>query len=129
MQQATEIIRVALNPHRQLLESARVLLRCGVLLAVIAGIAGCTEKGQSNGDGGPAQFQGNKSNAMRILRRGLPGEPRTLDPQLAEDTYSFPVLRDLYEGLTAQARNGQIWPGAAELGTFDETCTVYSFPP
>jgi oligopeptide transport system substrate-binding protein len=127
MQQATEIIRVALDLHRQLLESARILLRCGVLLVVIAGAAGCTDKGQSNGDGGPAQFQGNKSNAMRILRRGLPGEPRTLDPQLAEDTFSFPVLRDLYEGLTAQDRNGQIVPGAAESWTVDETGTVYTF--
>jgi oligopeptide transport system substrate-binding protein len=127
MQQATEIIRVALNPRRQLLESARVLLRCGVLLAVMAGVAGCTDKGQSNGDGGPARFEGNKSNATRMLRRGLPGEPRTLDPQLAEDTFSFPVLRDLYEGLTAQDRNGQIVPGAAESWTVDETGTVYTF--
>src|SRR6266849_6631549 len=127
MQQATEIIRVALNRHRQLLESARVLLRCGVLLAVIAGIAGCTEKGQSNGDSGPARFQGNKSNATRILRRGLPGEPRTLDPQLAEDTFSFPVLRDLYEGLTAEDRSGQIVPGAAESWTVDKTGTIYAF--
>src|ERR1700676_3290696 len=127
MQQATEIIRVAVNPRPQLLESARILLRCGVLLVVIAGAAGCTDKGQSNGDGGPAQFQGNKSNAMRILRRGLSGEPRTLDPQLAEDTFSFPVLRDLYEGLTAQDPNGQIVPGAAESWTVDETGTVYTF--
>src|SRR6266481_4913607 len=127
MQQATEIIRVALYPRRQLLESARVLLRCGVLLAVMAGVAGCTDKGQSNGDGGSTRFQGNKSNATRMLRRGLPGEPRTLDPQLAEDTFSFPVLRDLYEGLTAQDRNGQIVPGAAESWTVDETGTVYTF--
>ena len=41
-------------------------------------------------------------NAVRILRRGLPGEPRTLDPQLADDDFSFQVVRDLYEGLTAE---------------------------
>ena len=64
---------------------------------------------------------------MRTLRRGLPGEPRTLDPQLAEDTFSFPVLRDLYEGLTAEDRNGQIVPGAAESWTIDKTGTVYTF--
>ena len=127
MQQPTEITRVALDPLRQLIESARVLLRCGIFLVVIAGVAGCTDKGQSSANGGPAQFQGNKSNAMRILRRGLPGEPRTLDPQLAEDTFSFPVLRDLYEGLTAQDRNGQIVPGVAESWTVDETGTVYTF--
>jgi ABC-type oligopeptide transport system substrate-binding subunit len=36
--------------------------------------------------------------AVRTLKRGLPGEPQTLDPQLPDDTYSFQVLRDLYEG-------------------------------
>jgi len=46
---------------------------------------------------------------------------------LAEDTFSFPVLRDLYEGLTAQDRNGKIVPGAAESWTIDETGTVYTF--
>jgi len=57
----------------------------------------------------------------------LPGEPRTLDPQLADDTFSFPVLRDLYEGLTAEDRNGQIVAGAAKSWTVDETGTIYTF--
>ena len=127
MQQATEITRVALNLHRQVLDSARVLLQCGVLLAVITSAAGCTDKGPNNGGGDSARVQDDKSNATRMLRRGLPGEPRTLDPQLAEDTFSFPVLRDLYEGLTAEDRNGQIVPGAAESWTVDKTGTVYTF--
>lgn len=62
-----------------------------------------------------------------MLRRGIPGEPRTLDPQLGEDTFSFPVLRDLYEGLTAEDRSGQIVPGAAESWTVDKSGTVYTF--
>jgi oligopeptide transport system substrate-binding protein len=127
MQQATEIARVALNLHRQVLESTRLLLRCGMFLALILSTAGCTGKGQNNADGDSAQFNGNKSNPTRMLRRGLPGEPRTLDPQLAEDTFSFPVLRDLYEGLTAEDRNGQIVPGVAESWTVDKTGTVYTF--
>lgn len=102
-------------------------MRCGIFFAVISSTAGCTGKGQSNPDGDSARVQGDKSNAIRILRRGLPGEPRTLDPQLAEDTFSFPVLRDLYEGLTAEDRNGQIVPGAAESWTVDKTGTVYMF--
>jgi len=36
-------------------------------------------------------------------------------------------LRDLYEGLTAEGRNGQIVPGAAESWTVDGTGTVYTF--
>src|ERR1035438_4629875 len=126
MQQATEITRVALNLYRQVLDSAWVLLRCGIFLTFITSAAGCTDKGPNNG-GDSARVQGDKSNATRMLRRGLPGEPRTLDPQLAEDTFSFPVLRDLYEGLTAEDRNGQIVPGAAESWTVDSTGTIYTF--
>jgi oligopeptide transport system substrate-binding protein len=86
----------------------------------------CSSKGKNDG---VADSTGTKDklNGARILRRGLPGEPRTLDPQLAEDTFSFPVLRDLYEGLTAEDPSGQIVPGAAESWTVDGTGTVYTF--
>jgi oligopeptide transport system substrate-binding protein len=61
------------------------------------------------------------------LRRGLLGEPRTLDPQLADDNYSFQVIRDLYEGLTDEDRSGRIVPGVAISWTVDSTRTVYTF--
>src|ERR1700678_3122072 len=115
MQQPTEIPGVAGSPARQVIESASILLRCGILLLVITGAAACTRNGQDHG--AAAQDRGDKSNQGVILRRGLPGEPRTLDPQLADDTFSFPVLRDLYEGLTAEDRSGRIVPGAAESWT------------
>src|SRR5580704_8536102 len=121
MQQAHEIIRVAVNPLHQVPEWTWNLLRCGILLFVITG---CSGKGTS---GDNDSNRGDKSNAVRILRRGLPGEPRTLDPQLADDTFSFPVVRDLYEGLTAEDRDGRIVPGVAESWTVDETGTVYTF--
>jgi oligopeptide transport system substrate-binding protein len=124
MQQPTEITGVADGLCRQAFESLRVLLRCGILLATVAGLTGCSgESGNSDAN----QTRPDKSSGSRILRRGLPGEPRTLDPQLADDTFSFPVLRDLYEGLTAEDRNGKIVPGAAESWTVDETGTVYTF--
>jgi oligopeptide transport system substrate-binding protein len=63
----------------------------------------------------------------RVLRRGLPGEPRTLDPQLADDDFSFQVVRDLYEGLTSEDASGQIVPGVADSWTLDATGTVYTF--
>ena len=63
----------------------------------------------------------------RILNRGLPGEPRTLDPQLADDTYSLQVLRDLYEGLTAEDRSGHIVPGIAHSWDIDTSGTAYTF--
>jgi oligopeptide transport system substrate-binding protein len=127
MQQPTEIPRVAWSPRRQVIESTSILLRCGIFLLVITGAVACTRSGQNHENGAAAQDQGGKSNRGAFLRRGLPGEPRTLDPQLADDTFSFPVLRDLYEGLTAEDRNGQIVPGAAESWTVDKTGTIYTF--
>lgn len=124
MQQASEITRIAPNPYRQVLERAQILLRCGILLIAISSTTGCTAKDQNNG---AVRGRDAGSNASRILRRGLPGEPRTLDPQLGEDTFSFPVLRDLYEGLTAEDRSGHIVPGAAASWTVDESGTIYTF--
>ena len=127
MQQPAEFTRVALNLRRYLIQSFLVLLRCGTLLAVVTGAPACTDKAGNTDNGDAAHIQSAKSSAVRVLRRGLPGEPQTLDPHLGEDTFSFPVLRDLYEGLTAEDRDGQIVPGAAESWSVDKTGTVYSF--
>src|SRR5216684_9416933 len=116
MQQATEITRVAPNLNRQVFESAWVLLRCGMLVAVITGVAGCTGNDRNIGDGDSSRIEHDKSNATRILRRGLPGEPRTLDPQLAEDTFSFPVLRDLTGGLRQKTVKDKSCPAGRDFG-------------
>jgi oligopeptide transport system substrate-binding protein len=127
MHQVTEIIRFAGYMIRQVLESALFLLRCGTFLVVITGFTGCTGKPQSYAIGDSSQSPRGPPTAIRMLRRGLPGEPRTLDPQLADDTFSFPIVRDLYEGLTAEDRAGGIVPGVAKSWTVDETGTVYTF--
>ena len=49
----------------------------------------------------------------RVLRRGLDAEPGTLDPRLAYDNAALAVVGDLYEGLTREAPDGRIVPGAA----------------
>lgn len=49
----------------------------------------------------------------RELRRSLGGEPGTLDPQLAGDTYAYEVLRDAYEGLVTEDPTGALVPGQA----------------
>jgi len=127
MQQATEITRVAYARQRHFFASPSNLLLCSIFLGIISQCLGCTDKGR-NGVAqettGPLE---DKSNARGILRRGLPGEPRTLDPQMADDTFSFPVLRDLYEGLTAEDRDGRIVPGVAESWTVNDSGTVYRF--
>jgi oligopeptide transport system substrate-binding protein len=125
MQQPPEITRVAFTQHRLIQRRTRALLHCGMIWAFAALASGCG--GGDRGDTASGENERNKSNATQMLRRGLPGEPRTLDPQLADDTFSFPVLRDLYEGLTAQDRNGQIVPGVAQSWTVDKTGTVYTF--
>src|SRR6202021_3895309 len=124
MQQPTEVPGVAENSAPRVMGIARNLLRCGMALAVIASAPACTGK-QQNHESPSAQDHSNQSDHVRILRRGLPGEPRTLDPQLADDSFSFPVLRDLYEGLTEEDRTGRMVPGAAESWTVDKSGTVY----
>jgi len=47
------------------------------------------------------------------LHRDNGGEPQTLDPHLAEGAASAHILRDLFEGLTAESPEGRIIPGAA----------------
>lgn len=65
--------------------------------------------------------------AEQVLRRGNAVEPETLDPHKAEGTNTSNILRDLYEGLTAEAPDGSIIPGAAERWTIDEQGTRYRF--
>ena len=62
-----------------------------------------------------------------VLRRGLGGQPGSLDPQRAEDAFSFDVLRDLYEGLTVSSPSGEVIPAVAESWDIDASGTIYSF--
>jgi oligopeptide transport system substrate-binding protein len=99
-------------------EMRRLMLRCGIFVAISILMAACShhEAGSTG-----------SIDANRVLRRGLPGEPRTLDPQLADDDFSLQVVRDLYEGLTSEDSSGRILPGVADSWTSDPTGTVYRF--
>lgn len=61
------------------------------------------------------------------IRRGLSAEPSTLDPAAAADNFSYQVLEDLYEGLTAESPTGEAVPGVADSWTVDESGTQYTF--
>src|SRR5277367_2372768 len=65
--------------------------------------------------------------AENVLRRGLAGEPSSLDPAVAADNFSFQLLQDLYEGLTIESANGQVLPGVASSWNVDPTGTEYTF--
>jgi oligopeptide transport system substrate-binding protein len=74
----------------------------------------------------------NKSNKSAdsdvvALRRGLGGEPSSLNPLTAADNFSFEVLRDLYEGLTTYGPNGEVTPGVAASWSISEAGTEYTF--
>ena len=62
-----------------------------------------------------------------VLKRGLGGEPASLDPAAATDNFSTQVIQDLYEGLTAESSTGEVVPGVASSWIIDPTGTTYTF--
>ena len=64
---------------------------------------------------------------LQELKRGLSGEPASLDPAAAADTFSSQVIQDLYEGLTRESPTGEVVPGVASSWTVDQTGTKYTF--
>ncbi len=62
-----------------------------------------------------------------MLRRGLGGQPGSLDPQRAEDAFSYDVLRDLYEGLTSSSPDGEVVPAVASSWSIDDGGLRYVF--
>lgn len=61
------------------------------------------------------------------MRRGLGGQPGSLDPQRAEDAFSYDVLRDLYEGLVASDPQGEVVPAVAESWRLSSDSRTYTF--
>jgi oligopeptide transport system substrate-binding protein len=62
-----------------------------------------------------------------VLTRGLGGQPGSLDPQRAEDAFSYDVLRDLYEGLTSSSPDGEVVPAAAASWSIEDEGRRYVF--
>jgi oligopeptide transport system substrate-binding protein len=62
-----------------------------------------------------------------LLTRGLSGQPGSLDPQRAEDAFSYDVLRDLYEGLASSSPSGEVIPAAAAAWRIEQDGRVYVF--
>lgn len=111
----------------QLYELMRKISWCAITLIGCTWLVACNRQPSDLGTAVPTANSQSVSRVKNTLNRGLLGEPRSLDPQLADDTYSFQVIRDLYEGLTAEDRAGVIVPGAASSWTIDSTGTIYTF--
>jgi oligopeptide transport system substrate-binding protein len=101
--------------------------RLVVFLVCLAFLAACERHSSLGGTQVPNIKLTASGTSQKTLRRGLLGEPQTLDPQLADDTYSFQVIRDLYEGLTDEDRSGRIVPGVASSWTVNSAGTAYTF--
>lgn len=57
----------------------------------------------------------------------IPNNPQNLDPQLAEDSESLSVIRNIFEGLTEISENGDIVCAAAESYVVSEDMLTYTF--
>jgi oligopeptide transport system substrate-binding protein len=82
-------------------------------------------QGCNSNSGSSAETMRNSDDT--VLRRGIGGEPASLDPGEAADTFSFEVIRDLYEGLTTEAPDGAVVPGVASSWTVNASGTEYTF--
>jgi ABC-type oligopeptide transport system substrate-binding subunit len=90
------------------------------LLALLA-FQGC------DSNTGPSPPESVRTGDSPVLRRGIGGEPSSLDPEEASDTFSFDVIRDLYEGLASESPDGSVVPGVASSWTVNPDGTQYTF--
>lgn len=95
----------------------RPLLRAVLVLILGASTGACSQR-----TGSPTGI----SSALE-LRRGIAGEPSSLDPAAATDNFSSQVIQDLYEGLTRESSSGEVVPGVASSWDIDPTGTKYTF--
>jgi oligopeptide transport system substrate-binding protein len=61
------------------------------------------------------------------LRIANSGEPDTLDPHHASGVWENRVIGDMFMGLTTEAADGSVIPGAAERWQVSDDGTVYTF--
>jgi len=95
----------------------RSLLRLALALGLAGATGGCAQGSDVPTAGSPALE----------LRRGISGEPASLDPAAATDNFSSQVIQDLYEGLTRESSSGEVVPGVASSWDVDATGTKYTF--
>ena len=104
-----------------------------VRLILAAGALALGACGGSNPEQEPVRYgaiggeSGVELAATQILHRGNGTEPQTLDPHRAEGVPSSNILRDLFEGLVAEAPNGELIPGAAQSWEISADGLTYTF--
>jgi oligopeptide transport system substrate-binding protein len=116
--------------------SLRARLRMTVaLLAAAALLAACGER-QAFEPIIPSPLEANgrierpdpaRLASRQIMHRGNASNPEGLDPHKTEGVPSAHIQRDLFEGLTTEAPDGSIIPGAARSWAVSEDGLVYTF--
>lgn len=100
------------------------------LFVLMSFAAGCGESG-SRVERVPAALVGGATGtelaARQVLRRGNGAEPQSLDPHKSEGVPESNLQRDLYEGLTIEAPDGSVAPGAAHSWAISDDGLVYVF--
>jgi oligopeptide transport system substrate-binding protein len=110
---ASEASKLLRKDMRLRLTIKRVLALAATF-AFTAAIYGCGQPGPS-------------SDSTAQLRRGLSGEPSSLDPASAGDNFSAQVIQDVFEGLTAESPDGTVVPAVASSWTVDPDGLRYTF--
>ncbi len=120
---------------RELRKRSRLLFLCPALLLLVA----CDNRPSQPGTGGRQRAQpvdlvlvdGRPAPEVlaeqQVLRRGNGEEPRTLDPHRSQGVPAGNILRDLFEGLTTEAPDGDIIPGAAMRWNISRDGKEYTF--
>jgi len=99
-------------PSRTLAHLARAGLLAALACCCFASCGGDTNRARSE-----------SSN----LRRGIGGDPSTLDPARAIDSFSLEIILDLYEGLVGEHADGSISQGVASDWSVDPGGKIYIF--
>ena len=107
----------------------RLITKIAPAAAAALALGGCGG-GQEQAPAGYGPVGGESGQELaevQILHRGNGTEPQTLDPHRAEGVPSSNILRDLFEGLVAEAPNGELIPGAAESWDISADGLTYTF--
>ena len=96
----------------------RPVCLAAVTIGLMGLLSGCDRR---------SDHSGSLEGAGALIRRGLSGEPASLDPAAVPDSFSAQVVEDLYEGLTVESPSGSASPGVASSWEVDAAGTQYRF--
>jgi len=101
------------------------MTRLTVMFAALLTLAACSGDYQALGPIGGES--GTELAERQVIHIGNGADPQTLDPHRAQGVPESNIGRDLFEGLIAEAPNGDLIPGVAESWEVSEDGKIYTF--